>query len=58
MLVAAEVDIFFGTESSNIFRVIYKIRQGQNMVNIEGKKKYAIRIWLTKFKRLLRRILL
>ena len=60
ILIAAEADIVFGTESSNIFRVIYKIREGRNLVNIEdlqGKKKYPIRIWLTKFKKLLRRII-
>lgn len=54
ILIAAEADIFFGTESSNIFRIIYKLRKGKNMTNIESKRVYPIRIWLTNFKRLLR----
>jgi len=54
MLIASQADIFFGTETSNIYRVIYKIREGRNMVNIEDvdhKRKHVIRIWLTNFKR-------
>lgn len=57
MLIASMADKFFGTETSNIYRVIYKIREGREMYNIEDtehKRKHPIRVWLTKWKRRLR----
>ena len=55
IMVASKSELFIGSESSNIFRIIYKLRKGHNMHNVEdldNKRKNPIRIWLSRWRSL------
>jgi hypothetical protein len=59
MMLAARGAAFIGSESSNIYRVIWKLRNGDNGFNVEdpqNKKIHPIRMWLVRKWNTLRRL--
>jgi hypothetical protein len=59
MMLAARGAAFIGSESSNMYRVIWKLRNGENCFNVEdpqNKKIHPIRMWLVRKWNTLRRL--